>query len=635
MAASNTPLSRFSCTDAENLYSDGIVRLPWGEAPDGAMRHISEVPSGLACGCKCPGCGTPLVAHKGSIQHHFAHKATAECRNAGQTALHKLAKEVLDRERRLLIPEIRADVDDQTVLDHPGGLYTFDDARLERRLGDIVPDVIVRKGDHELLVEIAVTHFCDEEKAGRIRHLGVAAIEIDLSALPRNPDPTTIRQAILTSAPRDWIYNPRLDQAESELRDRIARRREADRERERRRINHLVDTIVRASAEHGRMARDDETVRRVEDEGYASAIGITIPGDYCFRISRHRWQAWVLDAFVLGPARRDETWGPIHPMRVLKWIRKARLLRRELSFVDEATAAEVRSHLPDYQDPYAVVETYLQRLEALGILQRFGRDWDTSKAVTDWYREMARVSREREDRYADVARAVDAILRDVPADEKASFDFDEWLSIVQPQYDASFATAIDSGRDPWLRMGWALRKLERMMRSDGDTVEDLLALPLERARDREIERRRLRALEQQRAKEEAARREASERELRLRETAVALLGQDGAAWVDQPLSDGMTPKALARSGKDGSQRAFAALDYEARRREEDRASAALAQGRVEILEGKAMRTMPAEHVPLFMNAYHPKIRARPRDHAARSDKGLQDCLALLPVPGRR
>lgn len=70
------------------------------EATGGRLVHIDGVPSGLACNCVCPGCGRQMVAKKGSVQaHHFAHYAQQDgrtCMSAGETALHKLAKRVLN-----------------------------------------------------------------------------------------------------------------------------------------------------------------------------------------------------------------------------------------------------------------------------------------------------------------------------------------------------------------------------------------------------------------------------------------------------------------------------------------------------------------------------------------------------------
>ena len=63
---------------------------------DNIIVHISEVESGLRCGCKCPACIETLIARKGNkVLHHFAHKSTIECEFGYQTSLHLAAKRVI------------------------------------------------------------------------------------------------------------------------------------------------------------------------------------------------------------------------------------------------------------------------------------------------------------------------------------------------------------------------------------------------------------------------------------------------------------------------------------------------------------------------------------------------------------
>src|SRR5205814_1017827 len=149
--------------------------------------HVVDVQSGLACDCRCPACGGNLVAHKGDARrYHFVHHAVRDCRGATETSLHKLAKQILDEGKRLRVPEVRADDEGESLVKYPEKEVRLDATALERRLEDIVPDVIARQGDRELLVEFAVTHYCDAHKIERIRRLGIAAIEIDLSGILLN-----------------------------------------------------------------------------------------------------------------------------------------------------------------------------------------------------------------------------------------------------------------------------------------------------------------------------------------------------------------------------------------------------------------------------------------------------------------
>lgn len=69
------------------------IKIPYAER-DGNLIHISQVDSGLACGCICPVCHTPVIARKGAKRrHHFAHQPGAVC-NA-ETVLHYIAKNLI------------------------------------------------------------------------------------------------------------------------------------------------------------------------------------------------------------------------------------------------------------------------------------------------------------------------------------------------------------------------------------------------------------------------------------------------------------------------------------------------------------------------------------------------------------
>ena len=74
---------------------------------DNIIVHISEVESGLRCGCKCPACIETLIARKGNkVLHHFAHKSTIECEFGYQTSLHLAAKRVISETGIIQVPAL-------------------------------------------------------------------------------------------------------------------------------------------------------------------------------------------------------------------------------------------------------------------------------------------------------------------------------------------------------------------------------------------------------------------------------------------------------------------------------------------------------------------------------------------------
>ena len=74
---------------------------------EGQLTHVSDVESGLTCGCVCPSCGGKLEAKKGAKQaYHFAHYNAEECRTGYETSLHLLVKDVLSQCKTFLIPPL-------------------------------------------------------------------------------------------------------------------------------------------------------------------------------------------------------------------------------------------------------------------------------------------------------------------------------------------------------------------------------------------------------------------------------------------------------------------------------------------------------------------------------------------------
>src|SRR3569832_538182 len=167
----------FACTEQGGAFV--------AESADGRLLHFGVVSSGLACICVCFGCGRRMVAKKGDVQaHHFAHNAQQDgrsCASAGETALHKFAKLILDERLEITLPaQVVEEQKDREVVVR-AAKRTFDRAILETKDGQIVPDVVLLLRDRRLIVEFKVTHPCDSIKIARIQALEVGAIEIELS----------------------------------------------------------------------------------------------------------------------------------------------------------------------------------------------------------------------------------------------------------------------------------------------------------------------------------------------------------------------------------------------------------------------------------------------------------------------
>ena len=190
-------------------------KLPFG-MKDGALVRVSEVVSGLACGCSCPGCGGVLVARKGmKVEHHFAHHGVDDCGGGLESALHLAAKAAFETAGFIALPAVllKPGANGSGRVLAEAAVYPIDSVRLEKRVARFVPDVIVEIRGHELLVEVFVTHRVDAVKARRVADAGCSMIEVDLSDLPRDLPAELIEDRVIKGLDgKRWVYNRHADE---------------------------------------------------------------------------------------------------------------------------------------------------------------------------------------------------------------------------------------------------------------------------------------------------------------------------------------------------------------------------------------------------------------------------------------
>lgn len=149
---------------------------------DNVLVEIDSVPNGKNCGCRCPYCKTSLIARNGGNirEHHFAHENDADCGHAVESALHKLAKEVIEKEKSVCLPSYYKE-------GFPTGFVTLHDVKVEEYDNQlkIIPDVegLLYTGER-LLIEILNTHEVDDKKRDIIISNNLKCIEIDVKSVP-------------------------------------------------------------------------------------------------------------------------------------------------------------------------------------------------------------------------------------------------------------------------------------------------------------------------------------------------------------------------------------------------------------------------------------------------------------------
>lgn len=115
---------------------------------------------------------------------HFSHYS--DCPGSLETYLHKIAKAIIDRERRIVLPVM--------------GETRIISLEIEKRWEAIIPDIFITDSENkEIIIEIFVTHPTGREKINKIRSTGKRAFEIDLSGLEYNSPLESVREIVIES----------------------------------------------------------------------------------------------------------------------------------------------------------------------------------------------------------------------------------------------------------------------------------------------------------------------------------------------------------------------------------------------------------------------------------------------------
>lgn len=224
------------------------MKIPFGlRVADQHMVEPHEVENGLACGCICPGCQHKLEAKQGQkIEWHFAHAAGGDCAGAVESALHRMAKQLIVERGQLCVPPLvlrrqiqgpRGEETRQlawqemlTVTVQHGGLVDLSGCKQEVNLGERKPDIYALLDDLPIAVEVAFTHDCDAKKIAWFKECDLTAIEIDI-APPRDLTAGLARCFLESRLFGDatcsqWLHHgreafgaTRLDEMERELRE--------------------------------------------------------------------------------------------------------------------------------------------------------------------------------------------------------------------------------------------------------------------------------------------------------------------------------------------------------------------------------------------------------------------------------
>lgn len=155
--------------------------------------YVGDVLNGNECGCVCPHCGQPLCAKNEGKERikHFSHTNNVECLGAVESALHRMAKDILKKQKRIMLP-CSQDLDKADILE-------FRDVDIEKvdDVSNLRPDCTGYYGDNKYIwIEFKKTHAVNLIKKEQIISLKKNCIEIDLKNCELAP-----------KAVSEWITN--------------------------------------------------------------------------------------------------------------------------------------------------------------------------------------------------------------------------------------------------------------------------------------------------------------------------------------------------------------------------------------------------------------------------------------------
>ena len=210
-------------------------KLSYGLRND-ELLSIDEVEGGLSCDCICPACKNQLIARKGKIKaHHFAHYKSIDCLSGQETALHIISKKIIEKSKTfktpiLFYPNTSFEIFDETEI-------IIDNVKLEKKIGDIIPDIIIESNSKQLLVEIVVNNSVNWQKLQRIRSENLPVIEVNAKYLFKRvynlkffgPQENQFENELVHGANyKRWLNNPKIDFIKQNLKENYAEEKEVN-----------------------------------------------------------------------------------------------------------------------------------------------------------------------------------------------------------------------------------------------------------------------------------------------------------------------------------------------------------------------------------------------------------------------
>ncbi|MBE9395652.1 hypothetical protein IOQ59_00065 [Pontibacterium sp. N1Y112] len=407
--------------------------IPYG-FKDGRYFSPFEVENGDHCGCICPGCEKHLRANhgKGRKRPYFSHQTNAECTAGYETAVHKVAKQIIQDEGlaylpehiisfpSLLLPSGRSFTREPLVIS--GHSPAFELVELEKTVHPYRPDITAHTSTDVIYIEIFVTNSTSYEKSNHFKHSNL--VEIDLSQAERDVvfDLERFKELVLHQASRKWIHcslyddrkNRALESFHSEFEkqkkqeiDRLEARRRSqeqfNKNREKARepyleaLTELSQVMTNEGLQHrvSNLKRESgETLAKAKaflgfHQGWPDPIGYCTVHCWIFNTHWIVWQAYIYANYVKGKTRgtvvdafkvkKDvvERYGVmdcVFSLNNAKQAGKRQGRMREKYYADVGAWFFSDSENKQIPSPYVPVIQFLEELKRLNILRSGASD---------------------------------------------------------------------------------------------------------------------------------------------------------------------------------------------------------------------------------------------------------------------
>ncbi|MBS7671785.1 DUF2384 domain-containing protein [Croceicoccus gelatinilyticus] len=505
----------------------GYLKVPFALCNDGIARHVTAIEHRDQGPFHCLDCEEILTLRMPrNARNHFAHRAKSQCK--GETALHKYAKALFEREKALTLPPL--------IIEHKGHRRTaskprleiFDEVIVEQRLKNdderqFQPDAIgLRKtasGAQTLAVEFHVFNAVDDAKLDKIRQRDLSTIEVDLFYLdPGMMTASELDREILHEAPRLWLHH----RGERQATENYAAKVEEDLKAKAERLRGCIMRPARKGAVPADWTTD--AFEDVEYAGLTQLLGLEVDGDHWFTVTSHLWQAEVLSSLVIRPCT---TYHPGQPHKVSGTTSQGGLngclpdfmIRGDLGSYNHLTRSAGISR-EEYGSPHGAIFNYLAKLsvEAPGKAVY----WDRANQSFFIEKDLHELIYRR----IEFPRRIESILRKSHPNAWEG-KYDDWSASYRFK-GLTPVEIIETGGPIYNEFAARILSLERMSFYGSDHIEDdLCGLPLEGVRQQIIDR----IAEEKAAAQEKLRLEAQRRRTSLEQLARDDLRDEADAWL--------------------------------------------------------------------------------------------------------